>query len=182
VRTRGARLGVQVTSAGSARQALDVGADYLVCQGTEAGGHVQAHRPLFEALDEVLAEAKQTPVVASGGIANGKDIRKVLWAGASGATLGTPFVATEESWARPDYKAALMHAKAVDTALTVCFEGGWPNALHRVLRNPVFGQWESAGCPPVSERPGEGEVVGAIGEMKVNRYSSSLPLASSPAH
>jgi nitronate monooxygenase len=69
-----------------------------------------------------------------------------------------------------------MHAKAVDTALTVCFEGGWPNALHRVLRNPVIEQWESAGCPPVGKRPGEGEVVGAIGEMKVNRYSFVAPL------
>ena len=49
-------------------------------------------------------------------------------AGASGAMLGTRFVATQESWARPDYKAALTQAKAGDTALTVCFEGGWPNA------------------------------------------------------
>jgi nitronate monooxygenase len=176
VRTSGARLGVQVTSAGSARQALDLGADYLVCQGTEAGGHVQAHRPLLEALAEVLAEAKQTPVVASGGIGNGEGIRKVLMGGASAAMLGTRFVATQESWARPDYKAALTQAKAGDTALTVCFEGGWPNALHRVLRNPVFERWESAGCPPVGKRPGEGEVVGTFGETKINRYSTVPPL------
>lgn len=176
VRTSGARLGVQVTSAGCARQALDAGADYLVCQGTEAGGHVQAHRPLFEALVEVLAEAKQTPVVASGGIGDGAGIRRVLLAGASGAMLGTRFVATTESWARPDYKAALAHAKASDTALTVCIEGGWPNGLHRVLRNPVFEKWESTGCPPVGKPPGEGDVIGAIGEMKVNRYSIIPPL------
>jgi NAD(P)H-dependent flavin oxidoreductase YrpB (nitropropane dioxygenase family) len=64
----------------------------------------------------VRAEAKQTPVVASGGIGNGEGIRKVLTAGASGAMLGTRFVATQESWARPDYKAALTQAKASDTA------------------------------------------------------------------
>jgi nitronate monooxygenase len=176
VRTSGARLGVQVTSAGSARQALDLGADYLVCQGTEAGGHVQAHRPLLDALAEVLGEAKQTPVVAAGGIGNGEAIRKVLLAGASAAMLGTRFVATKESWARPDYKTALTQAKASDTALTVCFEGGWPNARHRVLRNPIFERWESAGCPAVGKRPGEGEVVGALGEMKINRYSVVPPL------
>ena len=175
VRTSGARLGVQVTSAGSARQALDLGADYLVCQGTEAGGHVQGHRPLLEALVEVLAEAKQTPIVAAGGIGNGEGIRKVLMAGASGAMLGTRFVATQESWARADYKAALSQAKARDTTLTVCFEGGWPNAPHRVLRNQVFERWESAGCPPVGKRPGEGEVVGTLGERKLIRYSTAPP-------
>ena len=176
VRASGARLGVQVTSAGSARQAVDLGADYLVCQGTEAGGHVQAHRLLLDALAEVLAVAKETPVVASGGIGNGAGIRRILLAGASGAMLGSRFVATQESWARPDYKAALTQAKASDTALTVCFNGGWPNALHRVLRNSVFERWEAAGCPPVGKRPGEGDVVGAVRETKVNRYSIIPPV------
>ena len=69
IRAAGAKLGMQVTSAESAR------ADYLVCQGTEAGGHVQATRGLYEALPNVLEEAKQKPVIASGGIGNGEGIR-----------------------------------------------------------------------------------------------------------
>ena len=174
VRRSGARLGVQVTSAGSARQALDLGADYLVCQGTEAGGHVQGHRPLLEALGEVLAEAKQTPVVASGGIGNGEGIRKILIAGASGAMLGTRFVATVESQAHAEYKQALIRANANDTVLTVCFEGGWTNAPHRVLRNSTFNNWESAGCPPVGRRPGEGDVVATRApDRKLSRYSTA---------
>ena len=68
-RAAGAKLGMQVSSAESAR------ADYLVCQGTEAGGHVQATRGLYEALPNVLEEAKQKPVIASGGIGNGEGIR-----------------------------------------------------------------------------------------------------------
>lgn len=52
-----AKFGVQVGSAAGARQALDVGADFLICQGTEAGGHVQATTPLIEALPRVLDEA-----------------------------------------------------------------------------------------------------------------------------
>jgi hypothetical protein len=67
IRAAGAKLAMQVTSAESARAALDLGADYLVCQGTEAGGHVQATRGLYEALPNVLEEAKQKPVIASGG-------------------------------------------------------------------------------------------------------------------
>ena len=83
VRSGGAKMGMQVTGAESARAALDLGADYLVCQGTEAGGHVQATRGLYETLPLVIAEAGQTPVVASGGIGNGEGIRKALLAGAS---------------------------------------------------------------------------------------------------
>jgi len=176
VRKSGARVGIQVTSAGGARQALELGPDYLVCQGTEAGGHVQAHRPLLEALAEVVAETHPTPVVASGGIGNGQGIRKALTAGAAAAMLGTRFLVTQESSVRPEYKAALTQAKAADTALTVCFEGGWPNARHRVLRNAVFERWEAAGCPPVGKRPGEGEVVGTRGDRNIIRYSMIPPL------
>jgi nitronate monooxygenase len=104
IREAGAKLGIQVTSAESARAALDVGADYLVCQGTEAGGHVQASRGLYETLPIVLREAKGKPVVASGGIGNGQAVRKALLAGASAAMLGTRFVATIESNAHPEYK------------------------------------------------------------------------------
>jgi len=67
IRAAGARWGVQVAGPEGARAALDLGADYLVCQGTEAGGHVQATRGLYETLPLVLAEAGQKPVVASGG-------------------------------------------------------------------------------------------------------------------
>jgi len=146
VRAANAKLGMQVTSAESARAAQDLGADYLVCQGTEAGGHVQATRGLYEALPIVLEEARQKPVVTAGGIGNGQGIRKALLAGASAAALGTRFVATVESNAHPDYKRAILAAYAKDTALTICFQDGWP-ATHRALRNRTFVMWDAAGCP-----------------------------------
>ncbi len=175
IRQAGAKLGIQVTSAESARAALDAGADYLVCQGTEAGGHVQASRGLYDTLPIVLQEAKGKPVVASGEIANGQAIRKALSADASAAMLGTRFVATIESSAHSDYKKALLSAHARDTALTICFQDGW-SALHRALRNRTFVMWESAGCPSPGRRPGEGELVTTrtSGE-KVLRYSAYPP-------
>ncbi len=103
----------------------------------EAGGHVQAHRGLFEALPAVLDEAKDKPVIAAGGIGDGRGIYRALSAGASAAMLGTRFVATVESNAHAEYKKALIGAKANDTALTVCFQDGW-TATHRVLRNRTF--------------------------------------------
>jgi nitronate monooxygenase len=159
VRGAGAKMGMQVSSAQSARNALDLGADYLVCQGTEAGGHVQANRGLYETLPEVLQEARQIPVIAAGGIANGKAIRAALSAGASGAMLGTRFVATAESNAHPAYQQALLAAHSKDTVLTNCFQGGWPNAPHRALRNRTFVMWDAAGCPPPGRRPGESDVL-----------------------
>jgi nitronate monooxygenase len=177
VRASGAKLGMQVTSAESARAALDLGADYLVCQGTEAGGHVQGTRSLYDALPGVLEEAKQTPVVASGGIGNGQAIRKALLAGASAAMLGTRFVASKESFAHPEYKSSIVQAHAQDTALTTCFSDGWPNALHRVLRNRTFVMWDAAGCPPLGKRPGEGDVIATtLNGTKVIRYSDLMAL------
>ena len=78
IHAAGAKFGVQVTSAESARAALDLGADYLACQGTEAGGHVQANRGLYEVLPHVLKEAREIPVLASGGIGNGEGIFQAL--------------------------------------------------------------------------------------------------------
>ena len=90
--------------------------------------------------------------------------------------LGTRFVATQESRAHPDYKARLVAAQAEATALTVCFDGDWPYAAHRVLRNSTLEAWEAAGSPPLGARPGEGEVVGtnAVGEP-ILRYADTAP-------
>jgi nitronate monooxygenase len=176
IRAAGAKMGMQVTSAESARTALDLGADYLVCQGTEAGGHVQATRGLYEALPIVLQEARGKPVVASGGIGNGQGVREALLAGASAAMLGTRFVATVESNAPPAYKQAIIAAYAKDTALTICFQDGWP-ATHRALRNRTFVMWDAAGCPPPGKRPGEGDVLLSRPDgSKVRRYWYQSPV------
>ena len=135
---------------------------------------MQANRGLYEALPVVLKEARQIPVVASGGISNGQGIHKALLAGASGAMLGTRFVATLESNAHPAYQRALIAAHAKDTVLTVCFQGGWPNAPHRALRNRTFVMWDAAGCPPAGQRPGEGDVLATRPDAsQVLRYETA---------
>jgi len=176
IRAAGAKTGIQVTSAESARAALDLGADYLVCQGTEAGGHVQATRGLYETLPIVLQEAGEKPVIASGGIGNGQGIRDALLAGASAAMLGTRFVATVESNAPAAYKQAIVRGSATDTRLTICFQDGWP-AMHRALRNRTFVMWDAAGCPPPGKRPGEGDILVTRPDgTKVRRYWYQSPV------
>lgn len=172
----GTKVGVQVTNREGAIRMCDLGVDFLVCQGVEAGGHVQANRSLWETLPEILEAAGKTPVVASGGMGDGKAIVRALRMGAQAVQLGTHFVATLESRAHSIYKEALCRAGAQDAALTVCFEGGWSYAAHRVLRNSTLETWEGSGSPPVGSRPGEGEVIAhsATGAT-ILRYEDTAP-------
>jgi nitronate monooxygenase len=177
IRKAGAKMGIQVSSVAGAQRALDAGADYLICQGTEAGGHVQATKTLYDVLPAVLNEARTIPVVAAGGIASGADIRRVLLAGASGVLMGTRFIATKEGGAHDEYKGAITRAKAADTVLTVCFQDGWANAPHRTLRNRTLEMWEAAGCPPPGKRPGEGDILAtnSVTGATRRRYSAFAP-------
>ncbi len=169
-------LGIQVTSEASAKTAIDLGADYLVCQGTEAGGHVHASRPLAEALERVLKIAGDIPVVASGGIATGHKMREYIQMGAAGVVMGSRFVATVESRGHEVYKKSLVSAKAEDTVFTTCMDKGFGNTTHRILRNSTFEMWESAGCPSVGKRPGEKDIIVKVGEdYEVERYSINSP-------
>jgi len=170
----GARVFVQVVSADAARAAMDAGADALIVQGVEAGGHVQSVVGLLPLLAEVQ-RAVSLPLLAAGGIGDVASARAALAAGATAVVMGTRFVACDESDAHPLYKARLLEAEARETVLTELFDGGWPEAPHRVLRNSTFDRWQAAGSPPPGERPGEGEEVAS----GVLRYSSDLPTASS---
>ena len=170
-RAGGSRVLVQVASATAARAAAAAGADALIVQGVEAGGHVQSVVGLLPLLAEVR-RAVSLPLLAAGGIADPASARAALVAGASGVVMGTRFVASGECDAHPLYKARLLAAEAHDTVLTELFDVGWP-APHRVLRNGTYERWLAAGCPPAGQRPGEGETV-AEG---IPRYAINLPLS-----
>jgi nitronate monooxygenase len=171
----GAKVGVQVGSAEGARRAIAAGADFLIAQGVEAGGHVQSTTPLAALLPQVVATAGDCPAVAAGGIASASAITQVIAAGAAAATLGTRFLATREAAVHPDYQAALLAARAEDTAFTNCFDIDWPHAMHRVLRNSTFTAWEAAGSPPPPHRPGEGDIVFRQDGTEHVRYCDTPP-------
>jgi NAD(P)H-dependent flavin oxidoreductase YrpB (nitropropane dioxygenase family) len=129
----GALVGWQVGSAEEAAAAAQAGCDYVVAQGTEAGGHVRGTQPLAEVLPGVLA-AVRLPVVAAGGVATPRRFADVMAMGADAVRVGTRFVTSPESGAHPDYVAKLLEATGEDTVLTEWFSEGWPAAPHRVLR------------------------------------------------
>jgi nitronate monooxygenase len=110
----------QVGSLEEAQAAADAGCDVVVVQGTEAGGHVRGQSPLLPVLESVLGRL-DLPVLAAGGIGDGRAFAAVLAAGAAGARVGTRFVATDESGAHPAYKQAVVDATAGSTEITDAF-------------------------------------------------------------
>lgn len=132
----GALVSWQVGSLGEAVAAEHAGCDLVVAQGTEAGGHVRGQTSLLPLLSQVL-DAVDVPVLAAGGVATGRDLAAVLACGASGARIGTRFIAAAESGAHPAYVEALIAASAGDTRLTEAFSEMWPDAPHRVLASSI---------------------------------------------
>ena len=167
----GSRALVQVASADAARAAADAGADALIVQGVEAGGHVQSVVGLLPLLAEVR-RVVSLPLLAAGGIADPASARAARAAGAAAVVMGTRFVASDECDAHPQYQARLLEAQGRDTVLTGLFDVGWA-APHRVLRNSTYERWEAASRPPAGQRPSEGEEV-APG---IARYAVNLPLS-----
>ena len=174
VHEAGAFVLVQVGDLLAANAAAEAGADALVVQGIEAGGHVQAARPLGELLREIKPRIR-LPLVAAGGVADPASIREALGAGADAIACGTAFLAADEADVHPTYLARLVAATPADTVLTTLFDGGWPNAPHRVITNTTVTTWEAAGKPPPGGRPGEGERVAVRGGKQVIRYDDSQP-------
>jgi NAD(P)H-dependent flavin oxidoreductase YrpB (nitropropane dioxygenase family) len=163
----GALAAWQVGSLVEALAGAEAGCDFIVAQGTAAGGHVRGEVSLLPLLDAVL-DAIDIPVLAAGGIGTARGMAAALAAGASGVRVGTRFVATHESNAHPAYVDALLRASATDTVLTSAFSVMWPDAPHRVLRS----------CVEAAEAVKD-DVVGemAIGgmQMPVPRFSVPSP-------
>ena len=174
----GAIVMLTVGTAAEAERAVDAGVDVIVAQGWEAGGHVWGNVATLPLVASVTAAVPSRPVIAAGGIADGRGLAAVLALGAAGAWLGTRFAASVEAGAHPDYLDRLIAARESDTVYGVPFDIGWPDAPHRVLRNATVAAWEAAGRPRAGTRPGEGDVVArdADGES-IQRYSSAAPRA-----
>jgi nitronate monooxygenase len=129
----------QCGSVDEALAAHAAGADAVIAQGVEAGGHVRGELPALELLARFRAALPSScPVLSAGGATDRDDVTARLDAGAAAVVCGTRFLLTQESRAHPDYKARALEAR--DTVLTELFGAGWP-APHRVLPNAATERW-----------------------------------------
>ena len=175
VHDAGALVMQTVASAAEARAALEAGVDVIVTQGLEAGGHVQSEVSTMALVPRVAdVVGDDVPIVAAGGIADGRGIAAVLTLGADGAWLGTRFVASEEARVHERYRQRVVESDETDTKYTTVFDKGWPGMPHRVLYNETLERWEKAGKPDSGERPGERDVVATGPETSIERYEQSL--------
>lgn len=159
-----------------ARRAADEGVDFILAQGREAGGHLTGEAPLMTILPAVIDAAQGVPVLAAGGIADGRGVAAALALGACGAWMGTRFIATHESGCHSGHKKLVVESGLSDLVETTLFDVGWPNSPHRVIANSTYDDWKAAGCPPTGSRPGEGEAIGNFPEgTPILRYHVSPP-------
>jgi nitronate monooxygenase len=150
----------QAGSVEEAQAAVAAGADGVIAQGGEAGGHVRGTVPALRLLELVRAALPDGfPVLTAGGIADAGDVDEALAAGAAAAVLGTRFVLSEEANAARAYKQRLMESR--ETVVTTLFGMGWP-ARHRVIWNEAAERW--------LDRDG-----------RMPRWLSALQRASAPA-
>ena len=176
VHEAGAVASLTIGSAEEARRGVAGGVDVIVAQGWEAGGHVRGQVATLALVPAVVDAVAPTPVVAAGGITDGRGLAAVLALGASAGWLGTRFVMSEEAPALPEYRERLGRATETDTIYSSIFDGGWENAPHRTLRNSTTNAWEAAGRPLHGERPGDGDVVGRwVDGEEIHRYDSTSP-------
>ena len=178
IHAAGSLVCVTVGSAAEAGTAAAGGADFVVAQGWEAGGHVSGQVATIPLVRAVVAAIAPTPVVAAGGIADGPGLAAALVLGASAAWIGTRFLASQEAAIHPRFREIIISSNETETVFTELFDMGWPGRPHRVLRNKTINAWEAAGSPPSGKRPGEGELIGkSQSRGPIARYQSTTPPA-----
>lgn len=166
IKASGALLICQVQSRRDCLEALEAGADIVVAQGTEAGGHGARRATLTlvpEIADLLAQEAPETLLCAAGGIADGRGLAAALALGADGVVVGTRFWAAAEALVHPNVQAAGVQATGDDTLRTsstdIVRERYWPDPFNiRVVRNAFTDRWHGkedelrANRPPETER------------------------------
>lgn len=168
VHRAGVRLMLQVTGLNEAKQAVDLGADVIVAQGTESGGHgARRGRSTLPFVPVVVDLAAPVPVLAAGGIADGRGVAAALALGAAGALIGTRFQATVESLADPSITAAIVAGRSEDTERgrveDIARGSRWPARYGaRTLTNGFVEKWRGRETELAGDADGRQEYRAAI--------------------
>jgi enoyl-[acyl-carrier protein] reductase II len=174
----GAKVWVQVGSPARAREAVEIGADAMMAQGREAGGHNHSQVALFSLVPAIVDAIAPVPVIAAGGIADGRTVAAALALGAQAVCVGTRLVASREAYAHDEYKRRIVAATAADIVRTAIFGPEWPDQPMRVIRNRVVGEWAGRDdrTPPAPAPPQSiGRTLVGGQEYPMPKFSAVLP-------
>lgn len=133
-----------VASVALAKRMERCGADALVAEGTEAGGHIGENTTMV--LVPQIADAVSIPVIAAGGIADGRGMAAAFMLGAQGVQIGTRFVASQEAQVHENYKNCIVKAKDIDSRVTGRSTGHPVRALRNQMTK-TYLEKEQAGVP-----------------------------------
>jgi len=168
----------QVGSVSAAKRAQRAGVDFIIAQGVEAGGHVAGTVGSMVLLPRVADSVMPIPVVAAGGIADGRGLAAALALGAQGVVLGTRLLAATESNTHEVYRTKILAATEEDTVRTTLFGNEWPNAPHRTLRTSFVEQWlsqEKRGSEQWADEPIVGTVSFGGNRVPLRRFGGIPP-------
>jgi len=179
-----ATLIYQVGTVEEAKKAAAAGADVIIAQGWEAGGHVIGQIATMALVPAMVDAVSPIPVVAAGGIADARGVVASLALGAQGVCMGTRFLATKEANAHSLYKQRLTEASTDKTVYTDMFgRARWPDAPHRTIETELVATWHPKKDQIGDEkRPGNfavGKTVISGKEKQVLRFAGTAPNSSS---
>jgi len=177
----GIKVWQQVGSVTDAKEAVQNGADLIIAQGLEAGGHNFSTLPTFVLVPQIVEAVKAVPVLAAGGITTGKQVAAALCLGAAGVWVGTRLLASPEAFIHPHYKTLLVEKSGEDTCLTSIFG---PDMAHfnpmRVLHNKVTQEFEGKNTQNLSTAADRETIVGKTSmfgqKMELKRFTSFVPM------
>lgn len=157
IRASGALLLCHAQSEAEVARAVEAGADVIIAQGRDAGGHGRGDLGTMALVPSLVDRLAPTPVVAAGGIADGRGLAAALVLGAAGVSLGTRLLATVEAISSAAEAAAIVAGRGFDTVRTSAFDAirgpAWPDGLDgRTLRNELTETWDGTPSDPVAHR------------------------------
>jgi NAD(P)H-dependent flavin oxidoreductase YrpB (nitropropane dioxygenase family) len=173
----GVKVWMQIGRVAEAEQAVVLGAEALIVQGAEAGGHNRAEASTITLFPRIRGRFPGLPLLAAGGIVDGRTMAAALVLGADAVWCGTRFLASQEAEANDAYKARVLTADVGDTAILSIYGPEWPGQAMRVIVNS--GARTAMGREPEAIGDAAGQIIGSTvlnGQtIPTPRYSAILP-------
>jgi NAD(P)H-dependent flavin oxidoreductase YrpB (nitropropane dioxygenase family) len=173
----GVKVWMQIGRVVEAEQAAVLGAEALIVQGAEAGGHNRAEASTMTLFPRIRARFPALPLLAAGGIIDGRTMAAALVLGADAVWCGSRFLASQEAEAHDAYKARVLSADVGDTAILSIYGPEWPRQAMRAIVND--GARVALGREPEAIDDASGQIIGSTilngQKIPTPRYSAILP-------